>query len=124
MKLKSSKRHPRVFVVRLFERDSMTKLSTAVFVASLFCITSMSCSTSTVPTAELTPTEVAARTPKPMLAIPPGSLPLSGEWRFSIDPDQVGEKQGWAKPDFDDSAWATVNVPHTWNVMPEYSDYE
>lgn len=63
-------------------------------------------------------------TPYPVLAIPPVSIPLSGEWCFSIDKDQVGEGQGWVDPSFDDSSWAAVQVPHTWNVMPEYSDYE
>jgi hypothetical protein len=60
----------------------------------------------------------------PILAISPVSIPLSGEWRFSIDKDQEGEGQGWANPNFDDSSWATVQVPHTWNVMPDYSEYE
>lgn len=63
-------------------------------------------------------------TPYPMLAIPPVSIPLSGEWCFSVDKDQVGEGQGWANAEFDDSAWVAVSVPHTWNVMSEYSDYE
>lgn len=60
----------------------------------------------------------------PLVALPSVSLPLSGDWRFSIDRDQVGEKQGWFASDYDDSSWKTVNVPHTWNVMPEYLDYE
>lgn len=60
----------------------------------------------------------------PLLAIPSVSLPLTGEWCFSIDHDQTGEKSGWADPAFDDSAWLNVNVPHTWNVMPDYSEYE
>jgi len=59
-----------------------------------------------------------------ILAIPSVSIPLSEEWCFSIDKDGVGEGQGWADPAFDDSSWATVSVPHTWNVMPEYSEYE
>jgi beta-glucuronidase len=62
--------------------------------------------------------------PHPVVPIQPVSIPLSGEWSFSIDKDQVGEGQGWANPDFDDSSWETVNVPHTWNVMSEYSEYE
>jgi len=56
--------------------------------------------------------------------ISPVSIPLSGEWSFSIDEDQVGEQQGWMNPNFDDTSWVTVNVPHTWNVMPEHSEYE
>src|SRR5919198_3726234 len=97
---------------------------TALFVILLFFIISISCSTSTVPTTEPTPTEIATMTPNPMLTIPPTFMPLSGEWRFAIDQNQTGEKQDWMNSAFDDSAWATVNVPHTWNVMPEYSDYE
>jgi hypothetical protein len=53
----------------------------------------------------------------------PASIPLSGEWRFAVDASGDGETQGWAGIDFDDSAWTTVNVPHTWNVMSEYSNY-
>ena len=60
----------------------------------------------------------------PIPALLPVSIPLSGEWCFSIDRDRAGEKQGWFDPDYDDSSWITVNVPHTWNVMPEYSEYE
>ena len=63
-------------------------------------------------------------TPHPMLAIPHVSIPLSGEWRFSIDKDQVGEEQEYTSPSFDDSSWTTVSVPHTWNVMSDYSNYE
>jgi beta-glucuronidase len=56
--------------------------------------------------------------------IKPISIPLTGEWSFSIDKEQTGEQQGWNSPTFDDSSWMNVSVPHTWNVMPEYSDYE
>jgi beta-galactosidase/beta-glucuronidase len=54
---------------------------------------------------------------------PRESISLSDDWRFSIDKDGVGEKNGWFSPVFDDTAWTTVTVPHTWNVMPGYSDY-
>jgi len=60
----------------------------------------------------------------PLIAISPSSLPLSGAWRFAIDPDAVGEPHGWAAPGFDDSVWRAVSVPHTWNVMPEYVNYD
>ena len=61
---------------------------------------------------------------RPLIALPFESSPLTGEWRFSIDRGQVGEKQKWFASEFDDSLWKTVTVPHTWNVMPEYLDYE
>jgi hypothetical protein len=35
-----------------------------------------------------------------------------------------GQAAGWAEPGFDDADWTTVTVPHTWNVMPAYAEYE
>jgi beta-glucuronidase len=60
----------------------------------------------------------------PLTAFASNSLPLAGQWRFSIDPHTVGEDQEWFAPGYDDSTWAAVSVPHTWNVMSEYQDYE
>lgn len=54
----------------------------------------------------------------------PDQLPLTGSWRFAIDPEKIGETGSWASVDFDDSAWREVTVPHTWNVMPDYTRYE
>jgi beta-glucuronidase len=106
----------------------MTKLilwrCIVLFSASLIFIIPSSCSTSTMPKNEPIPTEFATMTPNPMLAIPATSMSLSEEWHFSVDKDQAGEQHGWMNPTFNDSSWATINVPHTWNVMPEYSDYE
>lgn len=64
-----------------------------------------------------------------LLAVPAVSLALSGggthpQWRFAVDPDEVGEKEGWTAPGFDDSGWATVAVPHTWGVMEEHANYD
>jgi beta-galactosidase/beta-glucuronidase len=61
---------------------------------------------------------------RPLLAIPSAALPLSGEWRFVIDPASTGQTSGWFQPEFDDSPWAVVTVPHTWNVTPDLADYE
>ena len=60
----------------------------------------------------------------PISVIEQTSVPLTGDWRFSVDGEKIGEQQGWSEPNFEDSRWMTVNVPHTWNVMPEYSEYE
>ena len=57
-------------------------------------------------------------------AFPSVSINLGGAWQFSIDPGDVGEEEGWADPYFDDSDWQIVSVPHTWNVMKAYSQYE
>jgi beta-glucuronidase len=62
--------------------------------------------------------------PAPIFAVPAESIPLSGEWRFAVDPDDTGERAGWFRADFDDSRWTVVTVPHTWGVMPDYADYD
>ncbi len=59
-----------------------------------------------------------------LIAVESQSIPLTGEWRFSIDQDKVGEQQEWFSAGFDDATWTIVSAPHTWNVMPEYLDYE
>lgn len=62
--------------------------------------------------------------PVPLFAIPAESIPLSGEWRFAVDPANAGEHAGWFKADFNDSRWTVVTVPHTWGVMAEHADYD
>jgi len=94
----------------------------AFFVQVAFLITTAGCGAT--PTTEPTLSEVVTMTTNPIPPIPHVSIPLTGEWCFSIDKDQVGEAQGWANPKFDDLSWTTVKVPHTWNVMPEHSEYE
>lgn len=44
------------------------------------------------------------------------SLRLADSWRFS-----KGDVGGEQAPAFDDSAWAAVRVPHTWNADDAYS---
>ena len=87
-----------------------------------FIISTAQCTASptTVPIAS----QVATMTSEPISVMKSTSIPLSGEWSFSVDKEQVGEVQGWTSPDLDSSSWITVTVPHTWNVMPEYSDFE
>lgn len=71
----------------------------------------------------LYPTPTPASALLPFAVIPASPQNLSGAWLFQIDPQGIGEGEGWAKTDFDDSAWTSVTVPHTWNVMPEHSSY-
>ena len=77
-----------------------------------------------------TPTPIPTSTPVPipdsylLLAVSADSLSLSGEWRFAVDPGGIGEREGWETPEFDDSAWTAVTVPHTWGVMVEHADYD
>ncbi len=34
--------------------------------------------------------------------------------RFPVDPGNTGVKKGWAKGDFDDASWPTMELPRTW----------
>lgn len=49
----------------------------------------------------------------------PPTLPLlwgnlDGAWRFTTDPDEKGDREGWHTPGFDDSAWRELRVPGLW----------
>ncbi len=54
----------------------------------------------------------------------PISVSLGGGWRFAADPGFMGIDNGWQMAGFDDSAWETVVVPHTWGVDPAYASYD
>jgi beta-galactosidase/beta-glucuronidase len=75
-----------------------------------------------------TPTATAALTlppsRHPLVAIPADTVPLSGSWRFAVDPESIGMAQGWADASFDDGAWTEVTVPHTWGVMEAHATYD
>jgi hypothetical protein len=44
------------------------------------------------------------------------------EFRYQADKDKGGEAQGWAKADFDDTAWKTTNVSReTWSSIGYHS---
>lgn len=45
-------------------------------------------------------------------------------WKFKADPQNKGEEDNRYEPDFDDSSWTNVIVPHTWGTMPELEDFE
>jgi hypothetical protein len=49
-----------------------------------------------------------SRVANPMFRI---ALP---EWRFRIDPDDVGKAQGWERPEADDTAWKALRAPGFW----------
>ena len=47
-----------------------------------------------------------------------GELDLSTvDWRFAVDADHSGEKQGWDKAEFDDSQWATIRIGQAWEAQ-------
>lgn len=51
-----------------------------------------------------------------------GREELDGPWRFQIDPDQVGEVEGWAAADHSDGAWSQATTGQHWNGQG-YSGY-
>ena len=42
---------------------------------------------------------------------------LEGTWKFAIDPENKGEKEGWHLPSFDDSKWADFPAPAMWEDL-------
>ncbi|NIS79261.1 MAG: hypothetical protein GTO14_03365 [Anaerolineales bacterium] len=58
-----------------------------------------------------------------IMAVEQDSQSLSGDWRFGVDRDNVGEQEEWFSPGYVASDWLLVEVPHTWNVMEAYRDY-
>lgn len=53
-------------------------------------------------------------------------IDLGGEWRFRIDPEQIGERDRWYTKDFDDSAWLRVTVPGPWDEIEQgqFKEYD
>jgi beta-glucuronidase len=60
---------------------------------------------------------------KVIVPVAPATVPLSGPWRFAVDPHHEGVRHGWFDPGFEDAGWARVIVPHTWNVLRAHRDY-
>jgi beta-galactosidase len=52
-----------------------------------------------------------------------GIVSLNGQWKFQIDPGNVGTNENWPSPDYSATEWRDVFVPHTWQVDPAYTDY-
>lgn len=53
---------------------------------------------------------------------PEGHLSLSGKWGFSLDPNDVGEKEGWYRPEAE-VEWGSIVVPGTWQAQGFGLDY-
>jgi beta-galactosidase len=52
-----------------------------------------------------------------------GAVNLCGEWWFRTDPESAGEQQRWYETRESMNSWRRVNVPHTWQVDPTFTDY-
>ena len=93
----------------------------SAFLVSLFLLNACQPATSNVEsTKEPMTSSPAAST---FVIRPTSSLSLDGDWRFATDPKKNGESEKWFVPEYDDTAWQVVSVPHTWNVMEEYSKF-
>src|SRR5512142_1358109 len=51
-------------------------------------------------------------------------IPLAQRWRFTTDPEDCGEMQGWQAADRDAGNWESVSIPHTWNTAQAHASYE
>ncbi|NLX07504.1 MAG: cellulase family glycosylhydrolase [Phycisphaerae bacterium] len=49
-----------------------------------------------------------------------GSLDLQGDWRLSLDPNEVGLNEGRHLPDYDDSQWQVQTVPGAWENIGQW----
>ncbi|HJN16166.1 MAG TPA: beta galactosidase jelly roll domain-containing protein, partial [Armatimonadota bacterium] len=50
-----------------------------------------------------------------------GSLPNEG-WAFRTDPNDIGERNGWHEPRYNDSRWRLVEIGNWWE--PQRGDYD
>lgn len=58
----------------------------------------------------------------PILA--PTTIKMDGKWRFSADPEEVGETEKRHTVGYNiENQWPRINVPGSWNEVKEYRDY-
>lgn len=48
---------------------------------------------------------------------------LDGTWSFRTDPTNVGEQQGWFRPEANIVSWDSLPVPGNWDLRNEYAHY-
>jgi formylglycine-generating enzyme required for sulfatase activity len=48
-------------------------------------------------------------------------LTVNENWKFRPDPDSLGIRQQWMKPDFDDSPWETVTAGRSWSAQGHFN---
>lgn len=56
-------------------------------------------------------------------AAPPVFVDLSGEWKFCVDPNDLGLKKGWATEGFNDRSWRALTVPGEWEAQGVVQSY-
>ncbi len=60
---------------------------------------------------------------KPGAPRPTESVSLDGEWLFRTDPEDAGLRNNWFSANSAANDWATVVVPHTWQVHSPFVEY-
>lgn len=50
-------------------------------------------------------------------------IPLTGTWSFTLDQHEKGRNEKWFAFPATAEKWGKVEVPHTWQIIPEYADY-
>ncbi len=51
------------------------------------------------------------------------TVPLNGRWDFIFDPDNKGITGKWFSSPDKAGDWEKIEVPHTWQIVPEHADY-
>ena len=51
------------------------------------------------------------------------SFSINGSWKFKIDPNNVGEREGWANKEYPTLGWDSLTVPGNWDTRNEYSHH-
>src|SRR5579859_629334 len=64
-----------------------------------------------------------APSPKEADSSSQAAMSLCGEWWFRTDPEVAGEQQSWYENHESTNSWRRINVPHTWQVDPAFTDY-
>ena len=48
---------------------------------------------------------------------------LNGTWAFRIDPNNMGETEGWFRKEYSTAGWDKMPVPGNWDLRNEYARY-
>jgi beta-galactosidase len=52
-----------------------------------------------------------------------GRFSLNGQWQFRTDPKCTGELQGWHTKEYNDIQWEKIEVPGSWELENEHTNY-
>ncbi len=46
---------------------------------------------------------------------------INGNWKFHVDPDNIGMSQCWMQPNFDDSRWEMLSAARSWSAQGHFN---